>query len=119
MVPNFWSKNVSVLENRSALVDVPTTRAGRSLAMRAAPNPAADGTAFHFALERAGHARLVIRDLQGRAMATPLDRVLPAGDQVARWDGRDAGGGRVSPGVYFAELRCAGTARTLRIVVTE
>ena len=120
VVANFLAQTVSLLRNRSALVGVPVARPGDgAVALRVAPNPVASGMTVRFTLERAGRARLVIRDVQGRTVAAPLDRVLPAGAQTASWDVRDDAGRRVRPGVYFAELRAGAALRTQRIVVVE
>jgi hypothetical protein len=71
------------------------------------PNPFNPATVIRFALPAAGHARLDILDVRGARIATLLDAHLPSGAARATWDGRDAGGRRVSAGVYVYRLATA------------
>ncbi len=65
------------------------------------PNPVAGTTRIAFATAEAGRVRLRVYDLAGRAVRTLVDEGLDAGDHEAAWDGNDAAGRRVGPGVYF------------------
>jgi hypothetical protein len=57
-------------------------------------------------------ARVDVIDVNGRWVACALEELLPAGTHLAVWNGRDAGGRPVAPGVYFAHLACeAGDAQ--------
>lgn len=55
-------------------------------------------------MARADHVTLAIHDVAGQQVATLLDAELGAGPVAVRWDGRDAQGGNLSSGVYFATL---------------
>jgi hypothetical protein len=84
------------------------------------PNPFAAGatTSLRFALREAADVRLEVFDAGGRRVAVLLDRKLPAGPGVAAWDGTDARGRQVGPGVYFYRLSALGmrlTAKGVRI----
>lgn len=84
----------------------------------ALPNPFRAATLLRLG-DRAGRAGgLRILDVGGRVM-----RVLAAPEGLpaeVRWDGRDAGGQTLSPGVYFYEILSAGTApATGRLVKLE
>jgi hypothetical protein len=80
------------------------------------PNPFATWTTLRFSLERAGPARVDVLDLAGRRIATPWDGALNAGEQHVSWDGRDALGAPVAPGLYVVRLTAAGRARTAKLL---
>jgi hypothetical protein len=68
------------------------------------PNPFVREAQFHFALQNSGEARLELFDVRGRRIRTVLAPRLAAGKQVVAWDGRDARGDGVAPGLYFYRL---------------
>lgn len=70
-----------------------------------ATNPTAGATEFAVRSPWHGRAVLALYDLSGRRLATVLDRELEAGTVVrATWSGRDSGGRRAAPGIYFYRL---------------
>jgi subtilisin family serine protease len=77
--------------------------------LRAGPNP------FRGVLEvSAPPGRLAVYDAGGR-----LVRTLSAVVGHARWDGRDANGRGVPPGLYFVRWRDGARTRTVRVVRLE
>lgn len=80
------------------------------------PNPFRDRVELGFRLPRAGRARITVHDVDGRRVASVLDGELAAGDHAARWNGRDAAGRPVPPGVYFGVLDSGGEKRARRLV---
>ncbi len=87
------------------------------LALRVAPNPAAGGTHFEFALDREADVTLEVFDLQGRRVATPVAGRLPAGPVRAGWNLRRDDGGVAEPGLYFARLQTLGRTLISRVTV--
>lgn len=83
--------------------------------LRVTPSPARGPALVEFELARAGETRIAVCDVAGRRMATLVDRSLPAGVQSVRWEGRDASGSLVRPGVYFVRLETARGADARRI----
>jgi hypothetical protein len=81
------------------------------------PNPFASGTTFAFALPAAGTVRLSVYDVRGRRVATLLEGSRPAGQHTIRWEGRDAAGGALPSGAYFARLEFAGRSEVRKIVL--
>lgn len=66
-----------------------------------------------------GVLRVEVRDLRGRHCATVLDAPAAAGPYALRWDGRDAQGQLVSPGLYLIRVEVAvdrGTFARLKAV---
>jgi len=83
------------------------------------PRPFRSSGTIRFDVPAAGRVRLLIYDVAGRRVTTLLDGVMPAGATFAIWDGRDAGGGRVADGVYFACLRHEGRMRSEKLVLVR
>lgn len=85
----------------------------------ARPNPARDGASFSYSLPRPGRVFFAVFDERGRRVSTLADDVQPAGDHVARWDGRDGQGHVAQSGIYFYRLRAGGQALSGRLVVAH
>jgi hypothetical protein len=68
------------------------------------PNPFNPSTTIPFRLAGDGHISLRIYDVTGHLVKTLLYESLPAGEQQARWDGRNNNGEIAPSGVYFARL---------------
>lgn len=82
---------------------------------RIAPNPSRDASTLAFSLPAAASARIDVIDLAGRSVWTAVGE-FAAGVQTVRWDGRDAAGARVSPGVYFARLTAPWGTQVTRVL---
>lgn len=83
----------------TAVLDVPRPRPRPSnVRLSILSNPVRGRARFAFALPTAGHARLAIYDVGGRALATLADNELDAGTHERTWEGAAA------PGVYFLRL---------------
>jgi hypothetical protein len=87
-----------------------------ALEVTSEPNPFAASTTMRFTLERAGPARVDVFDLAGRRVATPWDGPLEAGERRVEWDGRDAPGSPVAPGLYVVRVAAAGRLRTAKLL---
>jgi 1,4-alpha-glucan branching enzyme len=90
----------------------------RARLARMTPLPMREGGTLELALPRAEHVRLAIHDVAGREVAVLADRRFEAGAWPVHWDGRDARGARVRPGLYFARLVTDTASDARRIVVT-
>ena len=62
-------------------------------------------------------ARLDVVDVSGRHLRTLLAGELPAGEHVARWDGRDDAGRALGAGVYLVRLDAGGTREARSLVL--
>lgn len=88
-------------------------------ALRAAgPNPFRDATTLSFSLAHGGPLRWDVFDLAGRRVVSDT-RTLAAGEHVVTWDGRDAAGRRLEPGLYLLRWQADGRSGTARLVRTE
>jgi hypothetical protein len=81
------------------------------------PNPLRDRTTIRFTLARPGDILLGVFDIAGRPVRTLASGSQSAGIHTAAWNGRDAAGDRVAPGIYFYRLEGAGFDLTRKLVV--
>ena len=97
------------------LAVAPAGPAGLALAPNA-PNPFRDRTLLGFSIAQAADVRLRIFDVTGREVRTLVNERLAAGRHSVRWDGRDAAGRTVAPGVYLQALDAGGARLGARLV---
>ena len=83
-----------------------------------APNPVTSRGEFTFFVPTTSRVRASVVDVQGRLVATLVDRVCAAGRHVASWDG-GTGRGRARPGLYFVRLETPGVRLGRRFLVTR
>ncbi len=96
----------------------PDTRLPPALAvLSAGPNPMQDDHRLRFRSGRSQRLDADVHDLSGRRVRV-LARGwwLEPGDHEIRWDGRDALGARVRPGVYVIRLRSTAGLASRRVV---
>jgi hypothetical protein len=80
------------------------------------PNPTAGEVAIEFRLPRPQPVRLEVFALNGARVREIAGGWRPAGAHVATWDGLDARGNAVRPGLYLVRLS-TGERRITRMVV--
>ena len=68
------------------------------------PNPFLRSTTLRFDLPQSGATRLAVFDAQSRLVRVLVDDERAAGATSVVWDGTDAAGRRVAPGVYYYQL---------------
>lgn len=81
------------------------------------PQPATDAISLRLTTPISAPARLFVHDLQGRTIATLVDRALEAGQHTLHWRRRDLGSACRANGVYFVRLELGGRVFTRRIVL--
>jgi len=89
------------------------------LMLQSYPNPTAAGSTLRFEAPRAGSGTLEVFDLRGRRVVTLLSGEIPAGPQSVTWDGRDAQGVHVAPGIYLVRLQRGPWFRQQKIAITR
>jgi hypothetical protein len=82
------------------------------------PNPARS-TLIKFSLPRKDNVELGVYDVLGRRVAVLARGTMPAGAYSRKWDGRDDGGNRAGPGVYFLRLKVGQETYRLRSVMLQ
>jgi hypothetical protein len=83
------------------------------------PNPFNPTTAFAYTLPARGRARLTLHDVRGRLVATLVDAVHPRGLHSTTWNGRDAYGTALAPGVYLARLAFGDEVRVRKVTLAR
>jgi FlgD Ig-like domain len=81
------------------------------------PNPFSLETRFAFELPRAADVTLEVFDLSGRRVASLVKGSQGPGRHDVPWRPLDAGGARLSGGLYFARFSTTGLSRTERFVL--
>jgi hypothetical protein len=71
------------------------------------PNPfrGASGTVFALTVPASAHARVDVYNVQGRRVSTLFDGPLEPGIHRVSWNGVNAQGAHVAPGIYFARMK--------------
>jgi hypothetical protein len=104
----------------ASLTGVPAPDAGRTLEVgKSAPNPTPGPTTIAYSARVPGRVLARVYDGSGRSIRTLADAQVPAGDHRLEWDGRDASGARVAPGVYFCQLSFEDRSETRNISVVR
>jgi hypothetical protein len=81
------------------------------------PNPFNPSTRIGFVVPESAHAKLAIYSIDGRLVATILDRVVRPGTTSVQWNGTDDDGRRVASGVYLYRVSTPGFTQTRKLVL--
>jgi hypothetical protein len=98
------------------LLDAPGGGSSTRVALANAPNPARDATDIVFNLAADERLELSIYDLSGRTVRALAKGTFSAGPNTVHWDGTDASGHPVAPGIYMARLKGSHTMATHNVV---
>jgi len=83
------------------------------------PNPFSDQTRIAFQLPKEGPVSLEIYDLLGNRLTSLVQGTLEPGAHEVTWNGRNARGAKVAPGVYFYRLVAEGRVLTRRLALVR
>jgi glucuronoarabinoxylan endo-1,4-beta-xylanase len=81
------------------------------------PNPFSSSTTIGYALHRQVDTRVTVFDLLGRIVRETRTGNQSAGLHRMVWDGADASGRKVSPGVYFYRLQAGGESQVGKMIM--
>ena len=98
------------------LLGVPPGGPASGVALASAPNPARGSADIQFQLAADERVELTIYDVSGRTVRSLAKGTYPAGSNSVHWDGLDASGHPVSPGIYLARLKGPRTQATRNLV---
>jgi Zn-dependent M28 family amino/carboxypeptidase len=79
------------------------------------PNPFSSRTGISFTLTRTGPVRLAVYDAAGQLVRVLAQGSFPAGPGRLTWDGCDARGRQLAPGIYFCRLSASGFVATRKL----
>jgi len=104
----------------AAVLSPPPAPGAHGLTTWAAPNPFAERTQIGFTLAHTARATLAIFDVAGRRLcAFDLGERAGATPQAIAWDGRDARGRAVAPGVYFYRVDAGGESAGGELIIAR
>ncbi len=83
------------------------------------PNPFNPTTKIRFFVGNSSQVILVIFNLKGERIATPVNNVLTAGEHAVEWDGKDERGRQVASGVYFYQLNADDFKQTRKMILAR
>ncbi len=83
------------------------------------PNPFNPTTEIAYNLPEATHVQLVILNLEGKEVATIVDKEQTPGLKRVVWNSRNKNGNTLASGIYFVQLRCKGLCLTQKMVLTK
>jgi PKD repeat protein len=83
------------------------------------PNPFNPNTTIKFSLPASGHIDLSVYNLLGRKVKTLVDDYCESGQYEISWDATDAGGNKVSSGVYFYRIQAGDYTQTRKMILTK
>ncbi len=85
------------------------------------PNPSTSRATIRFAVPAnpSGTVRLVLYDVSGRLVDELWNAPAASGFHEVAWEGRDASGARVAPGVYLLRLETGNATRMTKLVLLE
>ena len=89
------------------------------LSLQAWPNPCNPRAEVVFDLPQPAETAVTVHDARGRLVARLAQGLLPAGRQVAAWDGNGLRGEPVPSGVYLVRLRAGAAQRTCKLVLAR
>jgi hypothetical protein len=98
---------------------VPGEVRGPRPGLHTSPNPFLAHTSLTFTLAQAEPVSLEVYDFSGRLVRSLVRGWLESGPRGVTWDGRDNGGQRAAPGVYFARLRTRSGTLEARLVKVQ
>ena len=83
------------------------------------PNPFADTVEFRFVNSGEEHVHVSVYDVGGRLVKEVLNCRMPEGPASVYWDGTDAHGATVSPGVYFVGVASGRMTEVAKITLVR
>ena len=83
------------------------------------PNPFNPETNIRFRMGEAGVARLAVFDITGQLVKTIVDKYLPEGEYIYRWDGTNEFGNRLALGMYIAQFSTPRYFKSIKMMLTK
>ena len=104
----FWGTPIAGVEGEAAIA--------RFALGAPRPNPSRAATRFDFEVPWAARVWLTVHDVQGREVRRLEDAAFAPGRYSRSWDGADAHGAPVAPGLYFIRLEAPGATFAVKAV---
>jgi hypothetical protein len=113
-------QSLEIVEGEQAEVTVNTETPKVLRLYPGQPNPFSGGTIIRFDLPEAALVDLTVFDVAGRSVRRIIERSpMPSGRHTATWNGRNADGRPVAPGIYFCRIEAADRMAMQRMVLLK
>jgi len=86
----------------------PTPELNTFLSIKSFPNPFHEETNICYKIKKAGHVQVLVYDKVGQNLIVLVDEKKPAGNYNIKWNGADAEGKLLMPGLYFYKITIEG-----------
>lgn len=106
-------------ENHLATESVPVAIPNSYKLSQNYPNPFNSATAINFQLPEAGYVTIKIYDTRGLEVRTLVDASKPAGNYIARWDGKDNNKNKVVSGIYVYRMHVCNQVYTKKMTILK
>jgi hypothetical protein len=94
--------------------------AGSRLAIRKAfPNPFNPSTKIEFSVPKEAPVSVRVFDVQGRPVATLIDKAMSPGVYRVAWNGKTDAGASLASGIYFAQIRSGASRQSVRLTMLK
>ena len=112
------SRGISVLKvtnNPTSVENVPNQQ--NTFQVSNYPNPFKEQTYIRFTLEQEAFVNVNIFDVNGRLVNKLSEQFFPEGENELQWNGKNAQGAAMSPGIYSCQLVSNGQNKTIRLIL--
>jgi hypothetical protein len=115
--PELWTALENAFGGSGTAVENPPAVPSELWIANVGSNPFRQRAHFRYALTSRAHVSISVHDVTGRRLRRLFEGLSPSGSsQLISWDGRDAQGLEVSPGVYLVRLESQGLVATSKAV---
>ncbi len=115
-----WSDEWSFTNSEPAAISESSTAAVKETKLyENYPNPFNPATSIKFALKEPGNVTLKIYSIDGRLVRTLVDRQMPSGEFIVRWDGKDDNNRPVPTGTFFYRIEAADYVKTRKALLIK
>jgi hypothetical protein len=76
-------------------------------------------TSVGFSLSEPTHVSMVVYDVRGKRVQTVINGMLPSGQHMISWNGRDQNDRSVVNGVYFCRVKAGSVEKTVKMLLTH
>ena len=107
------------LKNPESQSETDTGTSGKSLSIRAYPNPFNPETTIEYNLNASTQVSIKIFNIQGKQIRSLIDTYRQAGTYNLKWNGLNDNGTQVPSGVYFIRITAGNETLNHRIVMMK
>jgi hypothetical protein len=91
----------------------------RAMIRKVFPNPFNPSTKIEFSVPKEAPVSVRIFDIQGKHVATLIDKSMSAGVYRVAWNGKSDRGGDLGSGVYFAQIQSGASRQSVRLTMLK